>query len=157
MDSEGESLGVGQEGSNGHGRADEERTVREFVDPWVAEAQRKGLPEEFIERLEASDGVTEAEKARIVASVDTAADLAERRRKAVEHGRALGTHEADSRRETGSDREQRIRRAMAYAAWEFDGKPLSSKHQREEFGVLGPDVTPSLERALAAQVRKDRK
>ena len=121
---------------------------------WMKEAEEKGLPEDFVERLAASDGVTEAEKARIVSSVDTASELAAKRRKAVEHGRALGTHEADSRRETGHDRDQRIRRAMAYAAWEFDGKPQSSKSQREEMGVLDSDVTPSLQRALSQKVVK---
>ena len=121
---------------------------------WMKEAEAKGLPEEFLERLEASDGVTEVEKARIVASVSTAEELSAKRAAAVAHGKALGTHEADSRRETGSDREQRIRRAMAYAAWEFDGKPVSSKTQREEFGVVGGEITASLERELQKIVKK---
>lgn len=70
------------------------------------------------------------------------------RAEAVEYGRQLGAHEADRRRETGSDREQRIKRAMAYAAWDYDGKPISSEAQRKEFGVVDSPVTPSLERAL---------
>lgn len=119
---------------------------------WKEEARAKGLPEEFVEQLAESDGVSEGEKARIVGSVSTAAELAEKRRKAVEHGRALGTHEADSRRETESDREQRIARAMAYAAWEFDGKPLSSQAQRKEFGVSEQATRGSLERALSSRI-----
>lgn len=114
---------------------------------WQAEARAKKLPERFIERLADSDGVTEREKARIVASVETAAELQAKREAAVEFGRRLGTHEADSRGEIGSNREQRIKRAMAYAAWEFDGKPLSSKEQREEMGVVSPDLPTFSDRA----------
>ena len=70
------------------------------------------------------------------------------RDQAVKYGRQLGEHEANRRRESGTDREQRIKRAMAYAAWDYDGKPLSSESQRREFGVIDSPVTPSLERAL---------
>lgn len=107
---------------------------------WEAEAREKKLPEEFIERLAGSDAVTEKEKARIVASVSTAAELLAKRRKAIAYGKLLGEDEARSRRETEHNADQRIKRAMAYAAWEFDGKPLSSKPQREEMGVIAPDI-----------------
>lgn len=121
---------------------------------WIQEAQSKALPEDFVEGLEASDAVTDEEKARIVASVSTAEELEAKRDAAVEYGRRLGQAEADSRRETGDDREQRIARAMAYAAWEFDGKPLSSRAQREEFGVSEPATVGSLERALSSRLLK---
>jgi hypothetical protein len=54
---------------------------------------------------------------------------------AVLLGRLLGEQTARERGDTGRDREQRIARAMAYAAWEYDGKPESSAEQRREFGV----------------------
>jgi hypothetical protein len=142
VDPKGESLGMGQEGSNGDGRADEERAVTEFVDPWVAEAREKNLPEKFIERLAASDGVTEAEKARIVASVTTAGDLERKRKAAIEHGRRLGADEARSRNESRDWADSRIRRAMMYAAWEFDGKPAGrGAEYRKEFGIPEPAVS----------------
>lgn len=72
------------------------------------------------------------------------------REAAIEHGRQLGEDGADRRGETGDDREQRAKRAMAYAAWDFDGKPESSQSQREELGAVTLDVTPSLERAAPA-------
>lgn len=77
--------------------------------------------------------------------------LAEARAQAVEHGRALGEQEARSRGETG---EVRVKRAMAYAAWEFDSsalaadaEPLDFHLYREEFGLAERALTPSLERA----------
>lgn len=74
------------------------------------------------------------------------------REQAVERGRLLGEQEAESRREVGSDREQRIARAMAYAAWDYDGRPPSSQSQRDEFGVSGPIATGSLDRALTKRL-----
>lgn len=44
---------------------------------------------------------------------------------AIAHGRLLGEDEAKRRGETGWVRENRIERAEAYAAWEFDGKPIT--------------------------------
>lgn len=70
------------------------------------------------------------------------------RAQAVDYGRKLGEDEASRRRETGADREQRIKRAMAYAAWDYDGRPASSEKQRKEFGAEGSKLTPSLERVL---------
>jgi hypothetical protein len=54
----------------------------------------------------------------------------------VELGRLAGEQEASDRLETGNERLQRIARAMAYYAWEWDGKPLGygNRYQRE-FGV----------------------
>ena len=126
--------------------------MTEFTDPWQAQAKEKGLPEEFIKKLESSDAVTEAEKARIVASVSTAADLEARRAAAIEMGRRYGTDEANRRRETGDWRENRIRRAMAYAAWEFDGKPPGGAHLKE-FGI-DTNLTPSLDRAVFGRLLK---
>ncbi len=47
----------------------------------------------------------------------------------------------------GSTDESRIKRAMAYAAWDYDGRPVSSKAQREEMGVDSPDVPGYKDRA----------
>ena len=70
------------------------------------------------------------------------------REQAVAYGKALGEHEADSRQEIGERKEDRVKRAMAYAAWEWDGKPPSSEAQRKEFGVGETELTSSLERAM---------
>lgn len=53
---------------------------------------------------------------------------------AVDRGRRYGEDEADRRAEVGLEREQRVARAMAYAAWEYDGKPSGGTHLRE-FGI----------------------
>lgn len=69
------------------------------------------------------------------------------REKAILMGRALGEHEARSRGEVGSARDQRVARASAYAAWEFDGKPWGrSREYAAEFKVRDVEVTPSLAR-----------
>lgn len=56
------------------------------------------------------------------------------RDQAVLFGARLGENEADHRGETGLEREQRVARAKAYAAWEYDGKPANG-HYDQEFGV----------------------
>ena len=61
------------------------------------------------------------------------------RDEAIAYGAALGADEADRRKETGADREGRVARAKAYAAWEWDGKPAGGAHLRE-FGVARPDL-----------------
>lgn len=71
------------------------------------------------------------------------------REQAIAWGKALGEDEADKRREYGAMRDERIRRAMAYAAWEFDGKPSGGAHLKE-FKLTEADVIGSLERALPA-------
>ncbi len=62
------------------------------------------------------------------------------REQAIEEGRQLGAsvdpNDAD-----------RIKRAMAYAAWDYDGRPASSKSQREEMGLAPADVPGFMERA----------
>lgn len=67
---------------------------------------------------------------------------------AVLRGRLLGESEAARRGETGQDRDDRVKRAMAYAAWEYDGKPTDGSHMREMgvaqqsenlVGLSGPD------------------
>lgn len=69
---------------------------------------------------------------------------------AIEVGRRMGAETAAQLRESGDQTQQRIARAKAYAAWEFDGKPDSWAGYVKEFGVreLAP-VLPSLERPLA--------
>lgn len=70
------------------------------------------------------------------------------RDEAVERGRVLGEDEARRRGEAGVDRAQRVARAKAYAAWEYDGKPAGGSHLREMgvaqqsdnlVGLSGPD------------------
>lgn len=46
---------------------------------WIERAQAKALPEEFVERLEASKTVSEEEKLKIVDAVRVAADIADPR------------------------------------------------------------------------------
>lgn len=80
------------------------------------------------------------------------------RAEAVEIGRRLGAGEAASRGETSDTKEQRIRRAQAYAAWEYDGRPVSSQAQRIEFEVSHSEVAGSLERApFVRLLRKEKK
>lgn len=60
------------------------------------------------------------------------------RRDAIEIGRLIGERDADSRGEEGELREGRIKRAMMYAAWEFDGRPGGNGADYErEFGIGG--------------------
>src|SRR5688572_14283715 len=63
---------------------------------------------------------------------------------AIEIGRLAGRLEAESRREDEETTEERVRQAMAYAAWDFDGRSADSNHL-VEFGIT-PKATPSLER-----------
>lgn len=76
------------------------------------------------------------------------------REAAVARGRALGEDEANRRNETGEIMQERIRRAMAYAAWEFDGKPESSAAQRREFQVTDSPLTASMDRAIFGRLLK---
>jgi len=46
------------------------------------------------------------------------------REEVIELGRRHGEHGADLAGETGVDREARIRRAVDYSLWEYDGKPF---------------------------------
>jgi hypothetical protein len=77
------------------------------------------------------------------------------REQAIDYGRLLGEDEANRRRETDDFRESRIRRAMMYAAWEFDGKPVGEgARYREEFGVAETGVAGSLERLASPRLLK---
>ena len=70
------------------------------------------------------------------------------REAAIERGRAVGAHEAERRGDTGQVSEQRIKRAMSYAAWEYDGKPVGQAERYElEFGL-------GAQRAVATGVRR---
>lgn len=73
------------------------------------------------------------------------------REQAVKYGQALGESEAERRRETGKERDDRIRRAMAYAAWEFDGRPQGMIEHLREFGVE-VKLTGSLEREASKRL-----
>lgn len=74
--------------------------------------------------------------------------LGELRKQAIERGRLYGVHEADRRGDSGAEREQRILWAMAYAAWEFDGKPIENDGRyRSEFSLSAPAVTDQADRA----------
>lgn len=74
--------------------------------------------------------------------------IAGTREEAIERGRKLGEDEAYRRREIGEEAESRIARAMAYAAWEFDGKPTDGGY-KNEFKIGGEPVVPSHDRATA--------
>ena len=64
------------------------------------------------------------------------------RAQAIEHGRLLGEDEAKRRNESKDWAESRIKRAMMYAAWEYDGKPLGKGVElRKEFGIPEPAVS----------------
>jgi hypothetical protein len=69
------------------------------------------------------------------------------RKAAIEIGRRYGEDEATKRRELGDVRDQRVRRAMAYAAWEFDSKPAGVDYQKE-FGIHKHELVESLERPV---------
>jgi hypothetical protein len=104
-----------------------------------------GTPE-FREKVEIIEQVLAALPEEQVADARSALIRGCTREQAIAYGRALGEHEASIRRETGAGRESRIRRAMAYAAWEWDGRPAAWP-QREEFGV-DLELTPSLRREM---------
>ena len=78
--------------------------------------------------------VSAEEMAEQAEAVKLAAIRAEPREAAVARGRLYGELEADRRGEKGALKEERVNRAMAYAAWEHDGKPSGGAHLRE-FGV----------------------
>jgi hypothetical protein len=59
------------------------------------------------------------------------------REEAIRHGAALGLQTATQKGETGMVLDQRVARAKAYAAWEYDGKPTGGAHL-VEFGVVQP-------------------
>jgi hypothetical protein len=62
------------------------------------------------------------------------------REQAIEEGRQLGAS-------VDPNDTDRIKRAMAYAAWDYDGRPASSKSQREEMGLAEQDIPGFVERA----------
>jgi hypothetical protein len=74
------------------------------------------------------------------------------REQAIAWGRAHGENEADRRRELGETRDLRVRQAMAYAVWQWEGKPEGDAHLRE-FGITR-ELTGSLERVLAKNGKK---
>lgn len=86
--------------------------------------------------------------AEVAEAIQLAALRSQPREVAIERGRALGEDETRKRGETGQEREIRIKRAMAYAAWEYDGKPLGQgdRYQTEfKLGILG-ELQSSLQR-----------
>lgn len=99
-----------------------------------------------------------AEKAEAVAEPKKKVASGSAREKAVQIGKQLGEAEAVLRREHGEEREIRIRRAMAYAAWEFDGRPAQRSEYYKEFGVEDRKVTGSLDREASKRlVGKEKK
>ncbi len=76
------------------------------------------------------------------------------RAEAIAEGAGLGADEASRRRETGVHRQERINRAMAYAAWDYDGRNPGNDHLKE-FGV-DTELTPSLERALVTPPKAEK-
>ena len=74
--------------------------------------------------------------------VSEARKLGLSREKAIEVGRMLGLSEAAHRNESKDWADSRIKRAMAYAAWDFDGRPLGDGAKyRKEFGIPEPAVS----------------
>lgn len=114
---------------------DPEELVDPFQNVQVGDAQRDairvgdmyvGAPIE----LSAEQLAEQAEAIKLAALRSQTRELA------IERGRRLGVHEASLRKETGTEAEHRISRAMAYAAWEYDGKPLDyGNRYQEEFKV----------------------
>ena len=86
-------------------------------------------------------------------------EQAQARLDAIELGRLAGQLEAKSRREEGEEAQLRIKRAMFYAAWTFDGRPEDSKPQAAEFGLEPSKVTLSLDRPspVSGAVQKEEK
>lgn len=71
------------------------------------------------------------------------------RAEAIERGRLLGADTARSLREDERQTKQRTARAMAYVAWEFDGKTESWDRYAAEFGLAAsPGVIDSFDRPL---------
>jgi len=62
------------------------------------------------------------------------------RAEAIEHGRLLGEDTVRILGEEPRAAKQRVSRAMAYAAWEHDGKPDDFKPYRKEFRIGGAEV-----------------
>lgn len=64
------------------------------------------------------------------------------RQQAIDYGQQLGEDEARQRNEPPDWAESRVKRAMAYAAWEFDKKPVGKGAEyRKEFGIPEPAVS----------------
>lgn len=73
--------------------------------------------------------------------------MSEGRQAAIDAGAALGADEARRRGERDEIAMDRVNRARAHAAWDFDGRPLGKgREYQDEFGLKDPDVTPSLAR-----------
>jgi hypothetical protein len=73
--------------------------------------------------------------------------IAGTRIEAIERGRLVGEDESYRRREKDSE-SSRVARALAYSAWEFDGKPVGRwEDYKEEFGIVGDKVTDSFDRS----------
>jgi hypothetical protein len=133
-----------------------------FKDPQPGDAQRDAIrvSEEVLgkETLE-REQLTEHQLADKVERIKLQALRSSMSRDtAIQRGRAMGAHEAEKRGETGQEAEQRIKRAMSYAAWEYDGKPVgvSERYEREfGLGVLGA-VAPGVRRG-GPDMKKERK
>lgn len=69
------------------------------------------------------------------------------REEAIEYGARLGADTADQRGEVGEMRAERIERAKAYAAWDYDGRP--TKHAAQ--------AVPPIPDFKAAKVPKGRR
>jgi hypothetical protein len=62
------------------------------------------------------------------------------REQAIEEGRKLG--EEAGRPEEPAWAQDRVKRAMAYAAWEYDGKKVGDgARYRKEFGIAEPAMS----------------
>lgn len=91
-----------------------------------------------------------AERQAVASRIRARLGLPERehtRAEAIEFGRRLGQDEAGRRSETGLVMEERVKRSMAYAAWEYDGSPPESGAlYRKEFGLTSKSLTHQSDR-----------
>lgn len=101
----------------------------------------------------------------VAASAERMAELAEgiqlaalrssmSRAEAVARGEQAGRAEGVRRGETGKNLEDRVARAKAYAAWEWDGKPAGGAHLHE-FGVASPQL--GVKTLAGGDFKKERK
>ena len=102
----------------------------EIVDPF---AENGAEPETGAPPL---PGESATEAAEIMSRLAAEPPVLYSRNEAIETGRLIGERDADSRGEEKDLKDGRVRRAMMYAAWQFDGRPPGNAAQYEaEFGV----------------------
>ncbi|HKZ42718.1 MAG TPA: hypothetical protein VJ044_17275, partial [Candidatus Hodarchaeales archaeon] len=130
-DKDGTGITTSQPEGVGHISQDAEGSKTEPHRPRSVSSEEYVHSKEFHEKVELVEGAIEAggTPARREA-LRTGLFKYLTREQAIAYGSALGENEAERRRETGAVRESRVKRAMANAAWEWDGKPEGTAHLR---------------------------